>query len=189
MNINGKIYKNPLFVFAMEAEAANEFQEFRKTFTGLGKLNAAYTLMKEISKTKPDIVINLGTAGSSIFQKGEVVCCKGFIQRDMNVTELGFEKYKTPFSEENPVLVYGLKISNLKEGICGTGDNFESDHQVHEYNVVDMEAYALALICKRENIPFLCLKYISDGANSSAADDWREEVKKAPKKLKEALFP
>lgn len=42
-----------------------------------------------------------------------------------------------------------------------------------------MEAYALALIAKKENIPFLCLKYISDGANGDAADDWTIHVHNA----------
>jgi adenosylhomocysteine nucleosidase len=42
-----------------------------------------------------------------------------------------------------------------------------------------MEAYALALIAKKEGIPFLCLKYISDGADNNAADDWTVLVHKA----------
>lgn len=188
MIINNIEYKNPLFVFAMQEEAANEFNDVRTIFTGLGKVNAAYKLMKGFSENKPDIVINLGTAGSNIFNKGEVICCTGFVQRDMDVSELGFEKYKTPFSDEDPILVYGLKMNGLQKGICGTGDSFETDHKTLIYNVVDMEAYALALICKRENIPFLSLKYISDGADDSAASDWTEEVRKAAKALRKVLF-
>ena len=55
------------------------------------------------------------------------------------------------------------------------------------YNVLDMEAYALALIAKREQIPFLCLKYISDGANDDAVEDWTQEVDKASKILREVI--
>ncbi len=188
MIINNKEYLNPLFVFAMKDEAANEFDDVKTIFTGLGKINAAYELMKEISVKKPDIVINLGTAGSNVFKKGDVICCTGFVQRDMDVSELGFEKYKTPFSDEDPIVVYSLKMNGLHKGICGTGDSFETDHKTHIYNVVDMEAYALALICKRENIPFLSLKYISDGADDSAASDWTEEVRKAAKALRKVLL-
>ena len=51
-----------------------------------------------------------------------------------------------------------------------------------------MEAYALAKVCKEENLPFLCLKYISDGADGNAVDDWLTEVKKAAIALKSVLF-
>lgn len=40
---------------------------------------------------------------------------------------------------------------------------------------------------KRENIPFLCLKYISDSANDSAATEWSEELHKASVKLRKTL--
>ena len=42
-----------------------------------------------------------------------------------------------------------------------------------------MEAYAMALIAKQEQIPFLCLKYISDGADGAAAEDWTIQVHNA----------
>ena len=56
-----------------------------------------------------------------------------------------------------------------------------------EYNVIDMEAFALAKVAEQEQIDFLCLKYISDGADGNAADDWTQEVKKALKALGQAL--
>ena len=187
MRMNNKIYRNPLFVFAMEAEAGDQFNNCNKLFTGLGKINAAYELMKYLGKNTPDIVINLGTAGSNVFRKGEVVCCSKFVQRDMNVGELGFKKYETPFSDEGVILSYGLETNELQTGICGTGDSFETGHQNGIYNVVDMESYALAMVCKRQKIPFLCLKYISDGADEEAAADWNTEIKNAAQKLKQTI--
>lgn len=186
--VENQTFTNPLLVFAMEVEAGNHFEGHRKIFTGIGKVNAVYELMKAISEQKPDIIINLGTAGSTKFKKGEIVCCTEFIQRDMEVTALGFQKFETPFSNEPVVLSYGLNLENLAKGICGSGDNFEMEHQNPEYNVIDMEAFALAKVCKRENIPFLCLKYISDGANDHAVSDWNEEVKKASEKLYQTIF-
>ncbi len=185
--VENQTFTNPLLVFAMEVEAGNHFEEQRKIFTGIGKVNAVYELMKAISEQKPNIVINLGTAGSTQFNKGEIVCCTEFIQRDMEVTALGFQKFETPFSNESVVLNYGLNLENLPKGICGSGDNFEMEHQNPEYNVIDMEAFALAKICQRENIPFLCLKYISDGANDNAVSDWNEEVKKVSKRLRDII--
>ena len=50
-----------------------------------------------------------------------------------------------------------------------------------------MEAFALAKISASESIDFLCLKYISDGADGNAADDWTQELKKASIALRREL--
>lgn len=171
--------ENVLFVFALEMEAAQVFDGQNKLITGIGKVNAAYELTKAICIKKPDLIINLGSAGSGSFSKGDVVCCTQFVQRDMDVRGLGFELYETPLSGNPTLLKYGLAMDGLPEGICGTGDNFEMSHAEKLYDVVDMEGYALALIAKKEDIPFLSLKYISDGADDNAAEDWTVLVHKA----------
>lgn len=181
------LQQNPLYVFALQVEAASEFSDVDKVFTGVGKLHSAFTLLKRIHQKKPRLIINLGSAGSNTFARGEVVCCSRFIQRDMDVTALGFEKYQTPFSEEPVVFEYGYQLSGLPQGICGSGDTFEIDHRVTQYNVIDMEAYTLAWIAKQEQIPFLCLKYISDGADGKAAEHWEEAVQHAAQALKKVI--
>jgi adenosylhomocysteine nucleosidase len=178
-----------LFVFALPSEAAEEFEHVNKVFVGIGKVNAAYELTKAIRRHKPQLIINLGSAGSNLFKKGEVICCTKFIQRDMDVRGLGFKLYETPFSNINPMLSYGIKIKAFPEGICGSGDSFEMNHSVSDYNVIDMEAYPLAYVAMMENIPFLCLKYISDGADGTAADDWAVQVHNAATAFKKILFP
>lgn len=180
--------REALFVFALEAEAAEEFTDCNSLITGIGKVNATYALTRQLAKEKPKLIINLGSAGSSTFSKGDIVCCSQFIQRDMDVCGLGFQLYETPLSGVDPLLQYGLQIEGLPHGVCGTGDNFEMSHTAKDYNVVDMEAYPLALIAMQENIPFLCLKYISDGANGDAADDWNELVHKAAVAFRKLLF-
>ena len=180
--------QDALFVFALESEAAEEFTDCNTLITGIGKVSAAYALTKSIAQHKPAMIINLGSAGSNTFSKGSIVCCTQFIQRDMDVRGLGFQLYETPLSGIDPVLQYSLQMEGLPQGICGTGDSFEMNHDVTAYTVVDMEAYPLALIAQKENIPFLCLKYISDGADGSAADDWNELVHKAAVAFRELLF-
>jgi len=187
MRINGKIYNNILLVFALESEAGKEFDNFNKVFVGIGKVKATYNLTKAIQKSNPDLIINLGTAGSTTFDRGSVVNCNQFIQRDMDVRALGFQKFETPFSDEPILLEYGSNIENLPNGICGSGDQFEIEHINPEYNVIDMEAFALAKVAELEGIDFLCLKYISDDADGNAADDWTVEVKKASIALKSEL--
>ena len=177
-----------LFVFALESEAAGEFTGYNTLITGIGKVSATYALTKHLLQTKPSLVVNLGSAGSSQFKRGEVICCSKFIQRDMDVRGLGFQQYETPFSNLPVLLEYGMTLPGLPQGICGSGDTFEMRHLCDDYNVIDMEGYALALTAMKENIPFLCLKYISDGADGLAADDWSVNVHKAAKAFKEVLF-
>lgn len=181
MIIDGKSYPltNSLFLFALESEAGDHFNDHNKLITGIGKVAATYALTKAIHTQKPKLIVNLGSAGSNFFKRGTVVCCTQFIQRDMDVRPLGFELYETPLSGLPPVLKYGLTMDGLPVGICGTGDHFDTNHTTTAYNLVDMEAYALALVAMQENIPFLCLKYISDGADGSAAEDWTVQVHRA----------
>jgi adenosylhomocysteine nucleosidase len=182
------ISTDTLFVFALDSEAAGEFDEVNRLIVGAGKVNAAYELAKAICHHKPKLIVNLGSAGSNTFKRGEVVCCTKFLQRDMDVRGLGFEQYQIPFSDMPPVLNYGIKIKGLSEGICGTGDNFETNHFSSEYNVVDMEAYSFAFVAMKEQIQFLCLKYISDGADGMAAEDWNVQVHNAAVAFKKILF-
>jgi len=156
-------------------------------FTGVGKVNAAHSLTKNLITGKYSIVINLGSAGSNTFKKGDIVCCTHFVQRDMDVTALGFDIFKTPYSADEIVLAAGLKAPDMLQGTCGSGDNFETNHNHHSYNVVDMEAYSLALVCQREQVPFLCLKYITDGADDSASNDWQTSLHKVAVKLKATI--
>ncbi|GAB3010698.1 5'-nucleosidase [Niabella terrae] len=168
-----------IFCFALASEAAEVFEGQPQLITGIGKVNAAYELTKSIQHRRPGLIVNLGSAGSDRFERGSVVCCTRFVQRDMDVQGLGYARYETPLSNLPVVLEYGLKMDGLPEATCGTGDNFEMGHQSDLYDVVDMEAYALAMIAMKEQIPFLSLKYISDGADGSAADDWTVEVHRA----------
>src|SRR5690606_19834670 len=168
-----------LFTFALESEAADLFEERNHLICGIGKVSATYHLLKAIQAERPSLIVNLGSAGRNHFQRGEVVCCTKFIQRDMDAVALGYELYETPLSGLPTILEYGLLMEGLQEGVCGTGDNFEMAHAATGYNVVDMEAYALAVVAMKENIPFLCLKYISDGADGNAAADWTVQVHQA----------
>ena len=160
-----------------EGGAALEELGANVLYTGLGKVNAAYRLTKEVNQQKPKLVLNLGTAGSKLFARGELVACNRFIQRDMDVSPLGFKPFSTPF-EKSPLVIEHEKIfHHLPHGTCGTGDSFETDHSHERGEVVDMEAYALAKICWLEGIDFACAKYISDGADADASRHWQESLK------------
>jgi adenosylhomocysteine nucleosidase len=175
-----------LIVFAMKEEAQDLFEKngIPVLYTGIGKVNAAHRFAWELSRLvargeKPRVVINFGTAGSPKFPTHTLVECTRFVQRDMDVSPLGFAPGTTPFETDPAVIVVPKRFTNLLTGVCGTGDNFETAKPKVACDVVDMEAYALAKICMREQIPFISLKYISDGSDHNAHNDWTENVVKA----------
>ncbi len=178
---------HPLLVFAMKEESQDIFTGYDVLHAGIGKVNAAYALTTRLAHSTPGIVINMGTAGSRRHQGGAIINCTSFIQRDMDVTPLGFAKWQTPFSTDPVTITHGLAVNGLPQGLCGTGDSFDTSEAAAHFDVVDMEAYALALICQRRNIPFLCLKYISDGANDDAHRDFSTALRDTASKLLSAL--
>jgi len=177
----------PLLVFAMKEESQAVFQDYDVLHTGIGKVNATYALMHRIRENRPHSIINLGTAGSRKHKGGTILNPTRFVQRDMDVTALGFAPFQTPFSNDPVILEYGQSLPRFTGGTCGSGDNFASCEASEVFDVVDMEAYALALLCQRENIPFLCLKYVSDGADGEAHQDWHAALHHAAQCLHTAL--
>ena len=88
----------------------------------------------------------------------------------MDASPLGFEVGQTPFEED-------IEITFGREGVtCGTGDGFVTSTPKLKTDIVDMEAFAIAKVCKLKNIDFRCFKYISDNANNEAKDDWVDNV-------------
>jgi len=159
-----------IFVAALKEETPNLNQFY---YTGVGKINASIKLMELINLDKPNQVINYGTAGSLKREISGLVECTRFIQRDMDARGLlNFKLGETPYD-----LI--TNITTSKEGYtCGTGDSFVKKQLEVECDIVDMEAYALAKICKIYSIDFKCYKYISDYANDDASNDWIENCDK-----------
>jgi len=180
-----------LLVLALEQEnhqqSLNTFAD-EILYTGVGKVNAALHLSHKLAgMTNPPLVINVGSAGSHFFNAGEVVCITQFVEHDMNASAIGFELGQTPF-EEDIALSCGLAIDGLPQATCYTGDSFVTEKHAHfELQVIDMEAYALAKVCRHFKAPFLCLKFITDGADGSAADDWQQALVRSAQELEKAL--
>ena len=188
--------KEILIVCALEQETQEELNDWlpftddpvwNVLYTGVGKVNATYKLTKHFGsfhsvpaiRRSYDLVINYGTAGSRELPIGELVDCTKFIQRDMNVTGMGFLKGQTPFEKEVPMILdYDHVEFNPigKKLRCGTGDNFVQDDIDNYSDVFDMEAYALAKVCHHYKVPFISFKYITDNANETSPKDWEENL-------------
>ena len=168
-----------LIVCALEIETQGQLEDYDILYTGVGKVNATFKLTKRLSGFAPKLVINYGTAGSRKIKKKTLVDCTKFVQRDMDVTGLGFMRGETPFEDEPPLMLdFGItEYNNIKRrATCGSGDSFVEDRTQYYGEVVDMEAYALAKVCYNYKIPFVSFKYITDGADEQAHEDWEKNL-------------
>ena len=82
---------------------------------------------------------------------------------------------KPPFDSSPAVFTPTLPgTQGLQTAPCYTGDRFLDNpaHQPPGPCVVEMEAYALAKVCAHFSVPFTAYKFITDGADGAAGDDW-----------------
>jgi len=175
-----------LVVVALRAESAGVFEAagIPVLYCGVGKVNAAIALGRELARylrqgQELPLVLNFGSAGSHQHATGTLVECHEFVQRDMDVSGLGFALGVTPYDEAPPCLRFERIFNHLPSAVCGSGDSFATAPAGIECGVVDMEAYALAKVCWCEKAQFACAKYVSDGADHAAADDWQQNLHKA----------
>jgi adenosylhomocysteine nucleosidase len=178
--------KSTLVVIALRTESVGVFEAagVPVLYCGVGKINAAIALTRELTRfalqgRAMPRVVNFGSAGSRRHPAGTLVGCHEFVQRDMDVSGLGFALGVTPFDDAPSCLRFEPVFSQLPIAVCGTGDSFATSDVGMDCTVVDMEAYALAKVCLREKAPFACAKYVSDGADHAAADDWQRNQHKA----------
>ena len=138
---------------------------FPVVFTGMGKMRMFSGLVKW-HETLPEgsnpVVLNIGSAGSARYPIGTIVNC-------------------TKIFNGGCELVYDYITLPGEGASVFSGDYFMSTQtfspeQVKElsqqYDLFDMEAYAVAQFCKMYDIPFYCLKAVSDNLDGSLKD-WR----------------
>ena len=160
-----------LILVAIEDELKkSDLPEHQIEYIGVGKVNAVFNTLNAIENHSPRKIINFGTAGSVDTGIKGLVEVSRYFQRDMDASPLGFEVGQTPF-EENIEITFG------RDGVtCGTGDKFVTKAPRLKTDIVDMEAFAIAKVCKLKNIDFRCFKFISDNADDEAKDDWTDNV-------------
>jgi len=139
-------------------------------YTGVGKVNAAAKAAVLIERHRPQHVINFGTAGG-ITQPPGFYQATRFVQRDMLCEGFGYPAGQTPFEDGSSIIDFGAGLT------CSTGDDFvENPKLTIPADLVDMEAYAIAKVCNMNNVNFSCYKFVTDAANTDAADEWSKKV-------------
>lgn len=143
-------------------------------FTGVGKINTTIATLLAVQAKQPSLVINYGTAGKITEKLRGLVEVAHVIQRDMNAEPLA-PRGTTPYATE---------LDRLSSGhgdvICGTGDSFVTASDpwltANKVDIVDMELFALAAVCRHQNIPWRAFKFITDDANDFAHEHWTANV-------------
>ncbi len=151
--------------------------------TGVGKVKSAYYVSEVLNQAKPDLVINVGTAGSIDCQVGDILVCRHFIDRDMQkLADMGLE-----YEIDSSALLAekGYCMHWAGEGICNTGDTFLTELSDVKGDVVDMEAFAQAFVCRAKNVPFIVVKYVTDIIGQNSVKHWEDKLADARKGLGE----
>src|ERR1700689_4784726 len=113
-----------IVVIALRVESSGVFEAagVPVLYCGVGKVNAAIALTKELSRyalrgEPMPLVLNFGSAGSRRFEAGTLVACHEFVQRDMNVSALNFALGVTPFDEAPPCLSFEPIFTQLPTAV------------------------------------------------------------------------
>ena len=166
--------KKILFVIAMEKEASQIAEELNLTkksdniytnseesktilVSGIGKQRTAINLTKYLENNeKPDLIINLGYAGSTNTKIGTWVNVNNSYNYDWKIE--GEEIYEI---EE-----YCRKILHNKENVlnlpCYSAESFVTKTDIKEDVLFDMELHSIYIICQMYGIELISLKKVSD---------------------------
>lgn len=166
--------KKILFVIAMEKEASQIAEELKLTkksdniytnseksktilVSGIGKQRTAINLTKYLENNeKPDLIINLGYAGSTNTKIGTWVNVNNSYNYDWKIE--GEEIYEI---EE-----YCKKILHNKENVlnlpCYSAESFVTKTDIKEDVIFDMELHSIYIICQMYGIELISLKKVSD---------------------------
>lgn len=158
---------------------------------GIGKVNAAIGAVSLIDSFSPDLVINTGVAAGA----GNEVAVMDIVIADRLVHHdfwcIGEEWGRVPgcprfFAARMPEIE---ESTGVKRGLIASGELFISSKDeidairghFPDVMAVDMESAAIAQVCALRDVPFMCMRVISDTPwcshdNSQQYEDFWEEA-------------
>lgn len=165
--------------------------------SGIGKVFAAICTEAMILNFKPDMIINIGVAGSLTRDLGvlDVAVAKCVCQHDMDTSPLGdpvgllsgINEIFLPSSEAmSELLCQCLKDAgiNHRKGTIASGDQFiateEKKNWIREHFeaiAAEMEGASIGHVCYINKVPFAILRSISD--SEGGAMDYETFAEKA----------
>lgn len=163
---------------------------------GVGKVNAAAGACAAIAKGA-DIILNFGVAGglNDTTEVTEVYLIDKVVQYDFDLMQLNGTKLGTLDGEtENFIPLYCPAGLDFPRRALGTGDRFNDSPVDHDLllelgcDIREMEAGAIAEVCKYAGLPFVSVKAISDVyGTGSTTEQFKKNLKLALLNLKAHL--
>ena len=175
-----------VLVVAALAEEAAHVAGHEILVTGVGKARAATVLAGRLAAgPRPDLVVNVGTAG--VLDPGIA-----------GVVEVGYvTQHDFPYDAIEALVGRPVDRGYLLGGATpprallrppagvptlATGDVFVADAEAARriagagVHLVDMEAYAYATACAAAGVPLRCAKAVSDSADAEAGASWLDAI-------------
>lgn len=144
--------------------------------TGVGKLNAYEATLLALQKDEYDVVINLGTCGSSKHSAGSVLRPSTIAQGDIYIN--------SPFASA-PI---NIATGNAEQSICSSDNFIGADtppsqlRLLEPYDCFDMESYAIVRAIEfysrqnnRQTPTIEMIKVVSDSADETL-EDWNARL-------------
>jgi adenosylhomocysteine nucleosidase len=183
---------NVLFVMATVQEYGPGLKRrIDPLITGVGPVEAAAVTVHRLADLKAaqkpvDLLVSLGSAGSSVLDQGEIYQARSVSYRDMDASPLGFEKGRTPFLDLAAELPIRQQLDGIAAASLSTGANIVSGDAYGAIgaDMVDMETFAIMRAAHRFDIPLIGLRGISDGRDPvSRYEDWTRYLEDIDAKL------
>jgi len=153
-------------------------KDFALIVSNIGKINAAAATTYGIARFNPEVIYNIGLAGSINYDMhyGDIIAVQKVYQHD---SYLPFDDERFAYFSEAVELA--TKAWNLKTGTLATGDSFVDNSELKKKiaesaQLVDMEGHAVARVALLHDVPLHMYKIISDNASESAHDDFFDNL-------------
>lgn len=167
---------------------------------GIGKVNAASAASFLIADDKVDYILNAGLSGAvKGVRREDFVAGSSYVECDFDLTPLGLPVGEKPgqdyiYNADETLLSLVLKSEGIRSGRLGTGDFFLTDpvkkelyDGLFDLTAFDMETGAIASVCHKAKVPFVSVRKISDDADDTACESYREMNNRAESSLTEVL--
>jgi adenosylhomocysteine nucleosidase len=175
--------------------------------SGIGKVNSAIITQLLISKYEPKYIINTGIAGaiSKDVKVLDIVIASETLQYDFDVTNFGYKLGQIPqmdkyiFKTDKYLIELMKKVLGEKEryhiGRIISGDKFISNNKDKEFLFkefnglcADMESGSIGHVCYINSIPYIAVRCISDNADETSAENYKDFDSKAANKSSDLIL-
>jgi adenosylhomocysteine nucleosidase len=181
-----------LFAMASEPELGPALRaRIAPLITGVGPVEAASSVAQTLAALtaggqRPDLIVAMGSAGSSSLPQAKIFQVRSARYRDMDASPLGFEKGVTPFLDAPAELTVTQRLPGIAPATISTGGAIVNGatYETLGADMADMETYAVMRAAWRGGVPVITLRGISDGVEPlERLADWTRYLAEIDEKL------